>query len=293
MQSTMKKPTPRKPRLPTPPDSPTNIILSEQELACPSKIHLVPRQLKYNPATRLPRPPTTSTSYLSDDSGVGTCNTSDMSDDCDICMVSDTFKDFGGTCTDSYRAHCKTRNIKTQKCCMQKSIYFDQIKEKEKLRHKVETLHSMRCLISQKLIAADDCLIDIISKLGHLTSKQEEERVYRYVQDVERITLLMSSLARRLARTELRVRMHGIRNYQELKNQIRKIQEQLDDANIIDRKLKEKKERIAHQIENCLGANNKEKFMQYLNDKSNLLIAAKELDEKISMSNEHFRMIQK
>merc|ERR1719206_138294 len=39
LQSTMKTPKPRKPRLPTP-DSPTNISLSEQELACPSKIHL-------------------------------------------------------------------------------------------------------------------------------------------------------------------------------------------------------------------------------------------------------------
>ena len=195
-----------------------------------------------------------------------------MSDDC---------VDYRGTCTDTNQTHYKTRNSKIQNCCKQKSVYYDQIKEKENLRHKVETLHSMRCLISQKLIAADDCLIDIMTRLGHLTSKQEEERVYRYVLDVERITLLLSSLARRLARTELRVRVHGLRNYQELMTQIRKIQEQLDDANFIDRKLKEKSRRIAQQIETCLGFATKEKFLQLLNRKSSLLITAKELDERI------------
>ena len=201
-------------------------------------------------------------------------------------------QDCRGTCNDSNQDHCKTRNSKTQNCFVQKSVYHDQIKEKEKFRHKVHTLYSMRCLISQKLIAADDCLIDIMTRLGHLTSKQEEERVHRYVLDVERITLLLSSLARRLAKTELRVRVHGLRNYQELMTQIRKIQEQLDDANIIDRKLKEKSERIAQQIETCLGVVSKEKFLQLLNRKSSLLITAKELDERIFLCDEHFIRIQ-
>ena len=244
-----------------------------------------------SPLTRLPRPPHTSTYYLSDDSGVGTGNTSDMSDECGICSTIDVSGDHRGTYNNRNRSHFKIKNSEKQNCCVQTCIYHDQIKEKEKHRHKVETLYSMKCLIAQKMIATDNCIKDIMTRVDQLTNNQEEERVNRYLQDMEMITLLMSSLARRLARTELRLRMEGVRNYQELVNQIRKIQEQLDDANKIDQKLKVKYERISQLIETCLGVEDKEDFLQLMINKSKLLITSRELDEKIHISNGNFRMI--
>ena len=159
----------------------------------------------------------------------------------------------------------------------------DQTFEKEKLRNELDILKAVKCMIVHKLSANDERLVVIIISLGKLTSYHEMEKVYWYVLDVERITLLMMSLARRLARSELRIKMTGFVDCVEMRNKIDKIEDQLKDANSIDKKLHEKCRLISQKIDKYLGIQTKKDFLQLIDSKTKLLISSKEIDEKIRL----------
>ena len=91
-----------------------------------------------------------------------------------------------------------------------------------------------------KLSANDDEILGIIINLGEFVTFQEIEKLHWYVVDVEKITLLLSSLARRLARSELTLRLAALADAEELSIKIKKIEEQLKEAKIINSLLKDK-----------------------------------------------------
>ena len=62
----------------------------------------------------------------------------------------------------------------------------------------------MKDNIDSKVSENDDELLDIIISLGQFMPCQYIEKLHWYVADVERITLLLNSLARSLARVEMK-----------------------------------------------------------------------------------------
>ena len=83
------------------------------------------------------------------------------------------------------------------------------------------------------------------------------------------------------------MKMVGFVDCVEMRNKIDKIEEQLNDANIIDRKLNEKRQLILQKINKYLGIQTKEDFLQLINSKNKLLINSKEADEKIRLFKDH------
>ena len=144
------------------------------------------------------------TCYSSDDSGRGTCTASDLSDD------------YG-------------------------DINFEVLGKKEASQHELERNRRVRITsdisklrlysykIEQQLSMNSRDIAIIMGKLEMYLPQQEMDKIYWYLVDVERITLLMSTLARRLARTEMRMR-NRLSALDDLKNKTKKIEEQLNDA---------------------------------------------------------------
>jgi hypothetical protein len=300
--STSRSRRPMKPKLPTPPDSPDQSMslkrtssLSFKQLVYPKKEPWPKspafREAKTNSENCLPLPPACATiSYLSDDSGRGTCTTSDLSDDCGHCTCKGTcttsdLSDDCGRCTPSsdHCGHCRVKRWRRQDCDKQKPVIVDELFEREKLRNKIDVLKAVKCIILHKLSGNDDKIVGIIINLGEFVTYQEIEKVHCYVVDVEKITLLLSSLTRRLARSELRMRMASLADAEALSIKIEKIEEQLEDAKIIDNLLKDKCKMILQKLEKYLGVRTKYYFLNLINNKTKLLITSKEIDEKISL----------
>ena len=143
----------------------------------------------------------------------------------------------------------------------------------------------------QKLSANADEIVGIIINLGQFVPFQEIEKVHWYVVDVEKITLLLSSLTRRLARSELRMRMAKFEDAEALSIKIKKIEEQLKDAKIIDNLLKDKCKMILQKLEKYLNVRTKDYFLNLINNKTKLLITSKEMDEKISLYEDQMKIL--
>ena len=211
------------------------------------------------------------TFYSSDDSGRGTCTASDLSDD----------EQFRITKGDKQRMkhHCK------QQVSNDTLTDNDKVFEIERQRNNIDILKAVQCNIAHKVSNNDDEILDIIISIGQFMTYQYIEKLHWYVVDVERITLLLNSLARRLARTELKILNcnRDLKTLKELYKQHKKISEQLDDANDINNCLYNKLVIILNNIEKHLGVETKNKFVNLMDRKSKLLITPKEVDDKIKI----------
>jgi len=205
-----------------------------------------------------------SSCYSSDDSGRGTCTASDASDH-----------------SGHYRP---TRGVRFKRRNHFEGKFFDEnLYEKEKQRNKIDILKAVKCNIAHKIGANDDEILDIIISLGQFKTFHHIEKLHWYVADVERITLLLNSLARRLARAELRILMSDSEDLDELRSKQDKIVEQLHDANDINNQMKEKLVKITIDIEMFLGVETKDEFVTLLNTKTKLLITLKEIEDKLKL----------
>ena len=79
------------------------------------------------------------------------------------------------------------------------------------------------------------------------------------------------------------MRMAKFEDAEALSIKIKKIEEKLKDAKIIDNLLKDKCKMILQKLEKYLNVWTKDYFLNLINNKTKLLITSKEIDEKISL----------
>ena len=101
--------------------------------------------------------------------------------------------------------------------------------------------------------------------------------------------MLLSSLKRRLARSELRLRIASLNVDKEFSVKI----ERLKDAKIINNLLKDKSKMTLGKIEKYLGVQIKDNFLNLIYSKINLLITSTEIDEKISLNMDQTKILKK
>ena len=273
---------PKKPKLPTPPDSPVqctdwraNSFLSNKKFSNSKSVLRQPSPIKVASVVSYSNPLQSvcnTICYSSDDSGrgTGTGTASDVSDD------SDQWRVPTGRSKRKYHGRQKLSNDTL-------ASDGDELFEKEKQRNKIDILKAVKCNIAHKLSANDDEVVDIIISLGQYLTFHHIEKLHWFLLDVERITLLLHSLARRLDRIELNILTAGETELREMEKKEKKIVEQLEDANDINDKLKDKLDTILNTIEKYLGAKTKDNFVSLINIKTKLLITSKEIDHKIRL----------
>jgi len=267
----------KKPKLPTPPNSPDQSkqlrgINSKNQFPLTNRnVTTNHDNVKVKSATEKFCPNSTCDvlNYLSDDSGIITYTTSDVSDD------SDQLK--------SQRSdRIKRKGVFKYKIHKDNSKYNDLLK-KEKLSDTISILKGVQDNIVHNLVETDEALHETITKLEEKTTLHQAVKLEWFVVDMERIVLLLNSLARRLARAELRVYSSDYKQLEEIKKKEKKIIEQLQEANDINNHIKDKLIDILDIIDTYLGEKTKENFVTLLNNKTKLLIMYKELEEKIKI----------
>ena len=114
------------------------------------------------------------------------------------------------------------------------------------------------------------------------------EKISSYVADLEKITFLLHSLARRLAAAELRIKLTKVDNLsQEEKAEWRrkheKLAQQLKEAKDIKDVLDKKYHAIASFLEKYKSVEAKREFGNLMEEKIKLMITFKEVEDKIKM----------
>ena len=155
--------------------------------------------------------------------------------------------------------------------------------KKKHLENTIEILKAVKDNIDNKVSVNDDELLDIIISLGQFMPCQYIEKLHWYVTDVERITLLLNSLARSLARVERKIfnLQTDFNVRKELTRKKENISEQLNNAKDKNNYLADEFVNILSNIKKHLGIDTKDTFVDIMEIKSQLLITSKEIEEKI------------
>ena len=161
----------------------------------------------------------------------------------------------------------------------------------ENMRHqnilnKEEILISAKMNIKKMLNENSDDIDVYIATCARILDLKEVEKLVNYVEDLEKITLLMHSLGRRLASAQLKIFRHQkIHHQEDLCIKSEKLATQLSDAenikNFIDKKLGD----ILEVIEIKLGNHSTIDFKLLLETKVKLIITLKEIEDKIKLLN--------
>ena len=119
--------------------------------------------------------------------------------------------------------------------------------------------------------------------LGQFMPGQYIEKLHWYVADVERITLLLNSLARSLARVERKILnlQKDLNVTKELNRKKENISEQLNNAKDKNNYLADEFANILINMKKHLGIDTKDTFVDLMEIKSQLLITSKEIEEKM------------
>ena len=161
----------------------------------------------------------------------------------------------------------------------------------ENMRHqnilnKEEILISAKMNIKKMLNENSDDIDVYIATCARILDLKEVDKLVNYVEDLEKITLLMHSLGRRLASAQLKIFRHQkIHHQEDLCIKSEKLSTQLSDAenikNFIDKKLGD----ILEVIEIKLGNHSTIDFKLLLETKVKLIITLKEIEDKIKLLN--------
>ena len=161
----------------------------------------------------------------------------------------------------------------------------------ENMRHqnilnKEEILISAKMNIKKMLNENSDDIDVYIATCARILDLKEVDKLVNYVEDLEKITLLMHSLGRRLASAQLKIfRNQKIHHQEDLCIKSEKLSTQLSDAenikNFIDKKLGD----ILEVIEIKLGNHSTIDFKLLLETKVKLIITLKEIEDKIKLLN--------
>ena len=161
----------------------------------------------------------------------------------------------------------------------------------ENMRHqnilnKEEILISAKMNIKKMLNENRYDIDEYIATCARILNLKEVDKLVNYVEDLEKITLLMHSLGRRLASAQLKIfRNQKIHHQEDLCIKSEKLSTQLSDAenikNFIDKKLGD----ILEVIEIKLGNHSTIDFKLLLETKVKLIITLKEIEDKIKLLN--------
>jgi len=160
------------------------------------------------------------------------------------------------------------------------SCSYIQSKSKLTRIHQKKLLMCSAELSVKKMLEENGKDVDrYIKQFQSFLSSRKVDRLLSYVGDLEKITILMHSLARRLATTELKLsKKQGNELLLQLK--IQKLSRQIEDAKIIKCSLDAKFSNILRMIEAELGHEQTLNFVLMMDSKMKLIITAKEIDDK-------------
>ena len=156
----------------------------------------------------------------------------------------------------------------------------------QNILNKKEILISAKMNIKKMLNENSDDIDVYIATCARILDLKEVDKLVNYVEDLEKITLLMHSLGRRLASAQLKIfRNQKIHHQEDLCIKSEKLSTQLSDAenlkNFIDKKLED----ILEIIEIKLGNQSTIDFKLLLETKIKLIITLKEIEDKIKLLN--------
>ena len=242
----------RKPKIPTPPDSPECMQdrMNNTIISCVPKIAIDDKDDEHQTGL-----------YSSDDSGRGTVDdSSDLSED----NLGDKHEYFT-----QFKTERKDRLRKLMK---------------ESMTKKLEILKLEKYCLSKRILKNDGDVKEIAVEMSKVGTNSEMSRLEDYVRDSEKITLLLHSLAKRLALLEqcpgagigeenlLRKQEHLLKQFEEAK----------DIADGMDKRLVN----VLQTVEKHLGKETRRRLQGLIEMKVKLLLAIKEVNKVFQMEQE-------
>ena len=260
---------PVKSRLPTPPSSPK---CSDQENSHEKKN--TPQNTKTNNInTFVPKvfPKTEREKcahlkqYESDDSGKGDSEWSDLSESSDLY---------------SPRPSCQARYVEEEKLKMVDMPVPGNISSK------LHVLKMSEYNIKQKISQNSDEISNFLISLSSSVKYPQIVKIQSYVEDLEKITFLLHSLARRLAVAERKIKLmdfNFLEEEEEWRRKYKKLSKQLEEAKDIKEILDKKFEAISNYLEKYKSSQAKIRFGNLMEKKIKLMITFKEGEDKIKI----------
>ena len=224
----------------------------------------------------------------SDDSGRGTCEHSDASD-------VNNFSDFSNNCEQSdfsdgsprlrenRRKTSKTGSLslKRSSCPIfsQKSLNWSQ----KGLDAKISVLNGERCSLDRELEIVCQRLEEIEGALAKVGTYGEVKKLQSYVANSEKTTLLLHGIARRIARMESREETMMMMMEDENAAKMNRLSSQLEDAKEISLMVNRRLPVVLDSLEARIGEERRTEFVECLDRRTQVLVARKELEDKIEM----------
>ena len=226
----------------------------------------------------------------SDDSGRGTCEQSDASDfnnfsDFNNCDQSD-FSDGSPKMAEIRRKTSQSLSLKRSSypISTQKSQNWSQ----RGLDAKISVLNGERCGLDRELEIVCNRLGEIEGALAKVGTYKEVKKLQSYVANSEKTTLLLHGIARRMAKMEMSREMMMFTMVDEarmenLTQKIDHLSSQLEDAKEISSMVNRRLPVVLESLKIKLGKEMRNEFIECLDKRSQLLVARKELEDKIEM----------
>ena len=223
----------------------------------------------------------------SDDSGRGTCEHSDASD-------VNNFSDFNNCeqCEDATSPRMMENRRKTSKSVnlshkrsscpisCQKGLNWSQ----KGLDAKISLLNGERCGLDRELETVSQRLEEIGCSLAKVGSYGEVKKLQSYVTNSEKTTLLLHGIARRIAKMESRdTMMMAVARSMEETAKMDRLSSQLEDAKEISSMVNKRLPGVLDSLEVRLGEERRREFLDCLDRRTQVLVARKELEDKIEM----------
>ena len=226
----------------------------------------------------------------SDDSGRGTCEQSDASDfnnfsDFNNCDQSD-FSDGSPKMAENRRK--TSHNLSLKRSSYPISTQKSQNWSQRGLDAKISVLNGERCGLDRELEIVCNRLGEIEGALAKVGTYREVKKLQSYVANSEKTTLLLHGIARRMAKMEMSREMMMFTMVDEsrmenLTGKIDHLSSQLEDAKEISSMVNRRLPVVLESLEAKLGEEMRNEFVECLDKRSQLLVARKELEDKIEM----------
>ena len=140
-----------------------------------------------------------------------------------------------------------------------------------------------RCLLCDRLAVLQKNIDVNRVKLSSFATEREQEKYVNYVEDTEKVTCLMYSLASRLAKTENILEVFGSDDSQTRKKRDR-LKSQLEEAKYLNSLVSQRSKKVLRIIEKYLGEKTGADFKEDIDEKLRIIVELKELDDKVYLS---------
>ena len=153
---------------------------------------------------------------------------------------------------------------------------------------KISVLNGERCGLDRELEIVCNRLGEIEGALAKVGTYREVKKLQSYVANSEKTTLLLHGIARRMAKMEMsrEMMMFTMVDESRMENLTQKIDHlssQLEDAKEISSMVNRRLPVVLESLEAKLGEEVRNEFVECLDKRSQLLVARKELEDKIEM----------